>query len=168
MKGTASEGGGEGGEREEEPNENLTGTQQKPRGDSPVLLLRLLHKLHHASALRGGLSPSVGLVGQLHLTERFQVKTEHRGDGSAPVPSGNPTFFRRSSSSEELEDSSPLEGMVSKSSLSTEGRRFWVQPECETTGVMLKHPPNSPVRTHWTAWLRMDGSHLHTDVQERK
>lgn len=40
-----------------------------------------------------------------------------------------PTFLLLASSSEELEDSSALEGIVSKSSVSMERRRRWVQPE---------------------------------------
>lgn len=39
-----------------------------------------------------------------------------------------PTFWLLPSSSEELEDSSPLDGIVSKSSVSMEGRRLCVQP----------------------------------------
>lgn len=40
-----------------------------------------------------------------------------------------PTFFWLLSSSEELDDSSALEGIVSKSSLSIDRRRRWAQPE---------------------------------------
>lgn len=48
-----------------------------------------------------------------------------------------PTFLLFPSSSEELDDSSTLEGIVSKSSVSMEGRRRWVQPERDQyTGLL--------------------------------
>lgn len=75
-----------------------------------------------------------------------------------------PTCLWWPSSSEELEDSSPLEGMVSKSSLSTEGRRFWVQPEWGEQEWLSTHSPLPLTARLRRGWMKVIYTQMFTNT----
>lgn len=74
----------------------------------------------------------------------------------------NLTFLWLPSSSDELDDSSALDGMVSKSSLSMDGWRHWTQPESEQNQKIYQYythgsESNKPTSANTTARLTMVG-----------